>query len=114
LKEAVGAAVNIKTSAEKGVQTDKDVLRFADALIAASGRFDSQATYDALQRFNEANLKDQERIQKRINSRRSSQGIEPYYPTLTPTKTPATATEPTPAKKATKRYNPATGALEPI
>ena len=82
LKEAVGAAVNIKTSAEKGVQTDKDVLRFADALIAASGRFDSQATYDALQRFNEANLKDQERIQKRINSRRTSQGVEPYYPSL--------------------------------
>lgn len=82
LKEAVGAAVNIKTSAEKGVQTDKDVLRFADALIAASGRFDSQATLDALQRFNEANLKDQERIQKRINSRRTSQGVEPYYPEI--------------------------------
>jgi GH24 family phage-related lysozyme (muramidase) len=82
LKEAVGAAVNIKTSAEKGVQTDKDVLRFADALIAASGRFDSKATFDALQRFNEANLKDQERIQKRINSRRVSQGVEPYYPSI--------------------------------
>ena len=114
LKEAVGAAVNIKTSAEKGVQTDKDVLRFADALISASGRFDSQATYDALQRFNEANLKDQERIQKRINSRRTSQGVEPYYPSLTTNKAPATPTEPTPAKKATKRYNPATGELEPI
>jgi hypothetical protein len=86
LKEAVGAAVNIKTSAEKGVQTDKDVLRFADALIAASGRFDSKATFDALQRFNEANLKDQERIQKRINSRRISQGVEPYYPSIGTTK----------------------------
>lgn len=114
LKEAVGAAVNIKTSAEKGVQTDKDVLRFADALISASGRFDSQATYDALKRFNEANLKDQERIQKRINSRRTSQGVEPYYPSLTSNKAPATPTETTPAKKATKRYNPATGELEPI
>lgn len=114
LKEAVGAAVNIKTSAEKGVQTDKDVLRFADALISASGRFDSQATYDALKRFNEANLKDQERIQKRINSRRTSQGVEPYYPSLTSNKAPATPTEPTPSKKATKRYNPATGELEPI
>ena len=114
LKEAVGAAVNIKTSAEKGVQTDKDVLRFADALISASGRFDSQATYDALKRFNEANLKDQERIQKRINSRRTSQGVEPYYPSLTSNKATATPTEPSPTKKATKRYNPATGELEPI
>lgn len=114
LKEAVGAAVNIKTSAEKGVQTDKDVLRFADALISASGRFDSQATYDALQRFNEANLKDQERIQKRINSRRTSQGVEPYYPTLNTGKSATPPTEPVPVKKATKRYNPATGALEPI
>ena len=96
LKEAVGAAVNIKTSAEKGVQTDKDVLRFADALIAASGRFDSQATYDALQRFNEANIKDQERIQKRINSRRVSQGIEPYYPSLSaPKQTNKPETTPT-------------------
>ena len=107
LKEAVGAAVNIKTSAEKGVQTDKDVLRFADALIAASGRFDSQATYDALQRFNEANIKDQERIQKRINSRRVSQGVEPYYPSLNAPKqtnkpeTPPTVDSATLRKQAT-------------
>lgn len=82
LKEAVATAVNIKTSAEKGVQTDKDVLRFADALISASAKFDSQGTLDALKRFNDAVLKDQERIKKRINSRRTSQGVEAYYPEL--------------------------------
>lgn len=116
LKEAVGAAVNIKTSAEKGVQTDKDVLRFADALIAASGRGDSQATLEALKRFNEANLKDQERIQKRVNSRRTSQGVEAYYPELGTGKQPAKAPEASPATtpKATKRFNPATGQIEAI
>lgn len=116
LKEAVGAAVNIKTSAEKGVQTDKDVLRFADALIAASGRGDSQATLDALKRFNEANLKDQERIQKRVNSRRTSQGVEAYYPELGTGKQPAKVPEAAPATtpKATKRFNPATGQIEAI
>ena len=82
LKEAVATAVNIKTSAEKGVQTDKDVLRFADALISASAKFDSQGTLDALKRFNEAVLKDQERIKKRINSRRISQGVDVYYPEI--------------------------------
>jgi hypothetical protein len=110
LKEAVGAAVNIKTSAEKGVQTDKDVLRFADALIAASGRLDSQATYDALQRFNEANIKDQERIQKRINSRRTSQGVEPYYPSLgVPKQT--TKPEETPSTDTTALRKQATDAI---
>lgn len=115
LKEAVGAAVNIKTSAEKGVQTDKDVLRFADALIAASGRGDSQATLDALKRFNEANMKDQERIQKRVNSRRTSQGIEAYYPELGTGKQPAKTSESAATTpKATKRFNPATGQIEAI
>lgn len=113
LKEAVGTAVNIKTSAEKGVQTDKDVLRFADALIAASGRLDTKATLDALTRFNDAVVKDQERLQKRINSRRKSQGVEEYYPSLgQPEKTPQ-KTEAAP-KKATKRYNEATGQFETL
>jgi hypothetical protein len=50
LRSAVGTAVNLQVSAEKGVQTDKDVLRFADALIASYGKNDTQATLEALQR----------------------------------------------------------------
>lgn len=79
LKSAVDTAVNLQVSAEKGVQTDKDVLRFAQALIAAYGRNDSEATLQALKRYNDALVKAQERTKGRLESRRRSQGVEPYF-----------------------------------
>ena len=81
LKSAVDTAVNLQVSAEKGVQTDKDVLRFANALIAAFGRNDTQATLEALKRYNEAVEKAKGRVQTRIDSRRKSQGVESYFGT---------------------------------
>jgi hypothetical protein len=111
LKSAVDTAVNIQVSAEKGVQTDKDVLRFAQALIAAYGRNDTKATLEALKRFNEASVKAEEQTQKRINSRRKSQGVEAYYPEIGAAKETPPAETP---KKATKRFNPATGQIEAI
>ena len=79
LKSAVDTAVNLQVSAEKGVQTDKDVLRFAQALIAAYGRNDSEATLQALKRYNDALAKAQERTKDRLESRRKSQGVDPYF-----------------------------------
>ena len=79
LKSAVDTAVNLQVSAEKGVQTDKDVLRFAQALIAAYGRNDTQATLEALQRYQEAINKAKTRTEARIDSRRRSQGVQTYF-----------------------------------
>lgn len=79
LKSAVDTAVNLQVSAEKGVQTDKDVLRFAKALIASYGRNDSAATLQALERFQSAMKNAQDQTKARIESRRKSQGVEAYY-----------------------------------
>lgn len=79
LKSAVDTAVNLQVSAEKGVQTDKDVLRFAKALVASYGRNDTNATYQALKRYQESILNAQERAKGRVESRRKSQGVDPYY-----------------------------------
>ena len=79
LKSAVDTAVNLQVSAEKGVQTDKDVLRFAKALIASYGRNDTEATMQALKRYQEAIIAAQDRAKARVESRRKSQGVEPYY-----------------------------------
>ena len=79
LERAVQAATNLKTDAAKGVQTDKDVLRFANELIAAYGKYDTTVTLQALNDFVKATSKARENAQKRINSRRKSQGVEPYY-----------------------------------
>jgi hypothetical protein len=79
LKSAVDTAVNLQVSAEKGVQTDKDVLRFAKALIAAYGRNDTEATYQALKRYQDSIVAAQERAKGRVESRRKSQGVDPYY-----------------------------------
>jgi hypothetical protein len=79
LKSAVDTAVNLQVSAEKGVQTDKDVLRFAKALIAAYGRNDTETTYQALKRYQDAIVAAQERAKGRVESRRKSQGVDPYY-----------------------------------
>ena len=85
LRSAVDTAVNIQVSAEKGVQTDRDVLRFAQALIGAYGKNDTKATLEALQRFNAA-IKDAEvKTKQIIESRRKSQGVKPYFGDAAPT-----------------------------
>jgi hypothetical protein len=79
LQRSVQEATNLKTDAAKGVQTDRDVLRFANELIAAFGKNDTQTTLDALTNFVKSTDKAKVNAQKRIDSRRKSQGIEPYY-----------------------------------
>jgi hypothetical protein len=79
LQRAVQEATNLKTDAAKGVQTDKDVLRFANELIAAFGGYDTKTTLEALSNFSKSTEKARENAQKRIDSRRKSQGVEPYY-----------------------------------
>jgi len=79
LQSSVKNAVNLKVSAEKGVQTDKDVLRFANALIAASGKNDTKATLEALKKFNEAIATAQDNTVKLIDQRRKSQGVSPLF-----------------------------------
>lgn len=96
LKSAVDTAVNLQVSAEKGVQTDKDVLRFANALIAAYGRNDTQATLEALKRYYDAVNRAQEKTAGRIESRRKSQNVEPYFQGQAVTTQPATAPQQAP------------------
>ena len=96
LKSAVDTAVNLQVSAEKGVQTDKDVLRFANALIAAYGRNDTNATLEALKRYNESLDKAKTRTEARVDQRRVSQKVEPLFggqqrPAPTQQEKPATA-----------------------
>jgi len=79
LKSAVDTAVNLQVSAEKGVQTDKDVLRFANALVAAYGRNDSDASLEALKRYNQAIETAKNRTAARIDQRRTSQKVEPLF-----------------------------------
>ena len=79
LKSAVDTAVNLQVSAEKGVQTDKDVLRFAQALIAAYGRNDTEATLEALKRYNDAIERAKTKTATRLESRRKQQNVEPYF-----------------------------------
>jgi hypothetical protein len=79
LKSAIDTAINIKVSNEKGQQTDADVLRQAKALIAAGGGNDSEVTRQALIRFRDAVQKDKENNIKLIESRRKSQGVDPYF-----------------------------------
>jgi hypothetical protein len=94
LRSAVGTAVNLQVSAEKGVQTDKDVLRFADALIAAYGKNDTEATLEALKRYYDAINRAQQKASGRIESRRKSQNVEPYFQGQPVTTQPATAPQP--------------------
>jgi hypothetical protein len=79
LKRSVAAAVNLKVSAEKGVQTDKDVLRFAQELESAFGKNDTKTTLEALTNFNNAIERAATRTKERIDSRRTSQGVDAYY-----------------------------------
>jgi hypothetical protein len=96
LRSAVGTAVNLQVSAEKGVQTDKDVLRFADALIAAYGKNDTEATLQALQRYYDSINRAQSKAAGRVESRRKSQNVEPYFQGQTVTTQPATAPQQAP------------------
>jgi hypothetical protein len=79
LQRAVQEATNLKTDAAKGVQTDRDVLRFANELIAAFGKNDTKTTLDALTNFVKSTDTARVNAQKRIDSRRKSQGVEAYY-----------------------------------
>lgn len=78
MQRAVQAATNIKVSAEKGVQTDKDVLRFANELTAAAGGKDTKVLLQALENFKDAAEKDAKNVQNRIQSRRKSQNVGLY------------------------------------
>lgn len=103
LQRAVQSAVNIKTSAEKGVQTDNDVLRFANELIAAYGKNDTKTTLEALSNFVKAAETAKEKTLRRIEQRRASAGA----PAFSPIAAPATV-----VPKA--RWNPQTNQLEEV
>jgi hypothetical protein len=110
LQASVAQAVNIKTDAARGVQTDKDVVRFANALIEANARNDTTATREALIKFQNAAKKAAEATKVRINSRRQAQNVGVYFTDVaTPEGTSPSGGVP---NKATRRFNPATGKLE--
>lgn len=89
LERSIQEATNLKTDAAKGVQTDKDVLRFANELTAAFGKYDTKTTLDALNNFYKSTKRAKDDTKKRIDSRRISQGVQPYYgDTLGTTKNP--------------------------
>jgi hypothetical protein len=96
LERSVQNAVNLRTSAEKGVQTDNDVLRFANELIAAYGKNDTKTTLEALSNFVKASETAKEKTLRRIEQRRASAGAEPFAPVGT---VPVPATAPVPAGK---------------
>jgi hypothetical protein len=78
LERAVQNATNLKTDAAKGVQTDKDVLRFANELVAAYGKNDTKTTLESLNNFVNAAKKAQITTMDSIERRRASQGISAY------------------------------------
>jgi len=113
LQASIGQAVNIKTDAARGVQTDGDVLRFANALIEISARYDVKATREALIKFQDAAKTAGEKTKVRVNSRRQAQNVGSYF-------TDVATPEGTAPKgggnggKATRRYNPDTKTFEVI
>ena len=78
MQRAIQAATNIKVSAEKGVQTDKDVERFAKELIAAAGGNDTKVLLQALDNFKKASENDIENKKKMVQNRRKSQNVGLY------------------------------------
>ena len=78
LERAIQNATNLKTDAAKGVQTDKDVLRFANELIAAYGKNDTKTTLESLNNFVGAAKKAQLNTMEGIERRRASQGVSAY------------------------------------
>ena len=112
LEASVAQAVNIKTDAAAGVQTDKDVVRFANALVQADARNDTTATREALIKFQNAAKTAGEAAKVRINSRRQAQNVGVYFSDVaTPKGTSPSGGVP---NKATRRYNPTTGKFEAI
>jgi hypothetical protein len=110
LERAIQNATNLKTDAAKGVQTDKDVLRFANELIAAYGKNDTKTTLESLNNFVGAAKKAQLNTMEGIERRRASQGVSAYGGG-----TSVQTTQPVPsAPKPTKRWNPQTMQLEDI
>jgi hypothetical protein len=108
LERSVQNAVNLRTSAEKGVQTDNDVLRFANELVAAYGKNDTKTTLEALSNFVSASQKAKENTARRIEQRRASAGAEPFAPVgVAPAKASSTVIP-------TKRWNPQTNQLEEV
>jgi hypothetical protein len=104
LERAVQNATNLKTDAAKGVQTDKDVLRFANELVAAYGKNDTKTTLESLNNFVSAAKKAQLTTMDSIERRRSSQGVSAYGGgTFAPS-----------APVPTKRWNPQTRQLEDV
>jgi hypothetical protein len=103
LQRAVQSAVNIRTSAEKGVQTDNDVLRFAKELEAAFGKNDTKTTLEALRNFSKAAEKAQENTLRKIEQRRFNVGAPAFAPVGAPA-----------AVVPTKRWNPQTNRLEEV
>jgi hypothetical protein len=78
MERAVAVATNIKTDAAKGVQTDRDVLRFANELVAAQGNRDNKVMAKALDNFIGAIERAQTSKRKLINDRRKAQKVEAY------------------------------------
>ena len=78
IQSAYKTAVNTKVSAEKGVQTDKDVVRFAEALIAAYSGNDFEALQKATVDYTVAVKRSRNTLQKRIQGRRKNAGT-PFY-----------------------------------
>jgi len=105
LERAVQNATNLKTDAAKGVQTDKDVLRFANELVAAYGKNDTKTTLESLNNFVNAAKKAQITTMDSIERRRASQGVSAYGGGVSAQ--PATPV-------ATKRWNPQTMQLEDV
>jgi hypothetical protein len=94
MKSAVTQAINIRTDAAKGVQTDNDVKRQAEGLIAAFASGSSAGVLAALERFNTALATSQTREKAIIDGRRNSQGQETLYGS------PARPAAPAPARPA--------------
>jgi hypothetical protein len=106
LERAIQNATNLKTDAAKGVQTDKDVLRFANELIAAYGKNDTKTTVESLNNFVNSAKKAQVNTLDGIERRRSSQGVSAYGG--------GSSTQPASAPVPTKRWNPQTMQLEDV
>jgi hypothetical protein len=79
LQRSVQEATNLKTDAAKGVQTDRDVLRFANELIAAFGKNDTKVMLEALQNFKKSTETATENTRRRLDARRTAQGVEPVF-----------------------------------
>ncbi len=79
LQRSVQEAINLKTDAAKGVQTDRDVLRFANELTAAFGKNDTAVTLEALENFQKATKAAEANARNRVDRRRTSQGLEPVF-----------------------------------